>query len=622
MTVLLLAVPWLPTTPATTTPATTAYAQADERCFQETGYCISGAIRAYWERNGGLAVFGLPISPLRTETVEGTWTGPVQWFERDRLEDHGANGVLAGRLGAHRLNAAGDGWWRGEQRVSAEAVPFDCNYSVQTGHSLCEPFLSYWLDNGGLERFGYPITEPLTTTIDGWSGTVQYFERRRLELHEGGTVLLGRLGSEVLERSGEPAICSAGVVEDLRESFEQTPFRDVLGCPQQAYQQVEAQVQPFDGGQMIGVDLDDAGLVVYALYTLSTDGAAVPAQRIYQGNQTADTPVPAAPAPPAGRPAPWQGFARVLQDDPELQQALGWPTAAAGAQPVTLQRFSDGALLWLHTSDTVYALGPARQQAHTFARPLPATAAPAEVELLEGIPAPALGGDLVVRTRSIDFYRLPGGMESEAILWISQQAEEAIAVTTRRMGTHGLNGRIAIRFEPALTGPCAYRGLTLSSERTILLYYEPGTNPMRVVALLAHEFVHQLQQDYYGAPHLVSDTILLEGMATWASSDYYQTDDGRPEYHVAAKEALNSGTLLPLTTDLNQDCRTSTRNHIYEQWASFFAYLLETYGREKIDAVYVDSRGRAPGSANFQGVYGKSLAELEAAWIAWLAEQP
>ena len=37
----------------------------DQRCFPETGQCISGNIRAFWQNNGGLAVFGYPITALR-----------------------------------------------------------------------------------------------------------------------------------------------------------------------------------------------------------------------------------------------------------------------------------------------------------------------------------------------------------------------------------------------------------------------------------------------------------------------------------------------------------------------------------------------------------------------------
>jgi hypothetical protein len=181
-------------------------AQTAERCFEETGYCISGVIREYWERNGGLAVFGYPITPLREETIEGIWTGPVQWFERDRLEDHTADGqgVLAGRLGAKLLVLQGRPWMTFPQ--VNEAAP-GCRYFPETRHAVCEPFLSYWQNNGGLERFGYPITEAQEETIEDWTGTVQYFERRRMEHHleNRGTqfeVLLGLLGREVLNYEG------------------------------------------------------------------------------------------------------------------------------------------------------------------------------------------------------------------------------------------------------------------------------------------------------------------------------------------------------------------------------------------------------------------------------------
>src|SRR5262249_43386956 len=151
------------------------------------------------ERNGGLAIFGYPISDLATETVEGTWTGPVQWFERDRLEDHGAEGVLAGRLGARYLELTNSPWqWfpQGQQARQEGWQVF-----TQTGHSLCEPYLSYWRNNGGLERFGYPVTQPIYETVEGKKFQVQYFERRRMEIHPelpGSPILLGLLGRAVL----------------------------------------------------------------------------------------------------------------------------------------------------------------------------------------------------------------------------------------------------------------------------------------------------------------------------------------------------------------------------------------------------------------------------------------
>lgn len=251
----------------------------------------------------------------------------------------------------------------------------------------------------------------------------------------------------------------------------------------------------------------------------------------------------------------------------------------------------------------------------------PPTETPAPPPLLPGVPAPILTGELAMRTYSIDFYRLPGGLSASTIQALAIPAEYAIISGTLKMNS-GLKGRIAIRFEPPQTGPCAIRGLTLSGERTIRMFYEPDADPNRVLAILAHEFIHQLQHDYYGVPeHFRSDIILLEGMAVWASSPYFLAEDGRPLYHVRTQQARRDGTLLPLTTSLDADCRTTTRVNIYDQWGSFVEYLLLTYGREKLDAAYRDSRGRPAGSANYRGVYGKPLSQLEAEWIEWLATE-
>jgi hypothetical protein len=83
-----------------------AQAPSDQRCFPETSQCISGRIRTFWEQNGGLPVFGYPITPQRPETTpSGTFES--QWFERTRLELHSENqppyDVLLGRAGDIRL---------------------------------------------------------------------------------------------------------------------------------------------------------------------------------------------------------------------------------------------------------------------------------------------------------------------------------------------------------------------------------------------------------------------------------------------------------------------------------------------------------------------------------------
>ncbi len=59
----------------------------EQRCFSETGQCIEGRIREFWEQQGGLYVFGLPIAAQEEQLVEGRRL-QAQWFERTRLELH------------------------------------------------------------------------------------------------------------------------------------------------------------------------------------------------------------------------------------------------------------------------------------------------------------------------------------------------------------------------------------------------------------------------------------------------------------------------------------------------------------------------------------------------------
>jgi len=187
-------------------------AQNDQRCFEETGFCISGRIREYWEQNGGLPIFGLPITPQRQELIEGQPL-QVQWFERNRLELHPENqppyDVLLGRLGVDVLQQQGQDW-----QSFAKSPPQDgCLYFADTGHNVCGEILEAWQSQGleqdgvsGFSRaehtalFGLPLSGVIEETLsDGQVYQVQYFERARFELHPENEppyhVLLGLLGS-------------------------------------------------------------------------------------------------------------------------------------------------------------------------------------------------------------------------------------------------------------------------------------------------------------------------------------------------------------------------------------------------------------------------------------------
>jgi plastocyanin len=75
--------------------------------FDETGHNLGGRFREYWEENGGLAVFGYPLSEEFMETLDGK-PYRVQYFERVRFEYHPENqppyDVLLGQFGREVLD--------------------------------------------------------------------------------------------------------------------------------------------------------------------------------------------------------------------------------------------------------------------------------------------------------------------------------------------------------------------------------------------------------------------------------------------------------------------------------------------------------------------------------------
>ncbi len=85
---------------------------------------------------------------------------------------------------------------------ASQAVEQQC--FEQTGFCIEGRFLSYWLQNGGLAVFGYPlgIGEDVYNQDSQQSFWTQHFERARFELHPElpapYDVLLGRLGDDLL----------------------------------------------------------------------------------------------------------------------------------------------------------------------------------------------------------------------------------------------------------------------------------------------------------------------------------------------------------------------------------------------------------------------------------------
>jgi len=207
-------------TPATRIPAFPS--TPERRYFPETGHSLSHGFKAFWERSGGLPIFGYPLTEEFSE-INADLGKPftVQYFERQRFEYHPELAgtpyeVQLGRLGVEDAKRRGLLGHPAFQPIPASAVSGDCWFFPETGHAVCGRFLAYWRSYGlefgdpgisfreSLALFGYPISEPFTDPVTGL--TIQYFERARFEYHpenpEPYQVLLGLLGRDLVRAKG------------------------------------------------------------------------------------------------------------------------------------------------------------------------------------------------------------------------------------------------------------------------------------------------------------------------------------------------------------------------------------------------------------------------------------
>ena len=332
-----------------------------QRCFAQTGQCVAGAILDYWEKNGGLTVFGYPITALDTEWNNDHWNGPTQWFERDRIEDHATDGqgVLAGRLGAQYLDMAG--------RPTANFPKADpsnpqagCRYFAETGHSLCGKFLEYWSKNGGLSRFGYPVSEPINEELATWGGTAQYFERRRMELHpeNAGTpyeVLLGLLGRDL-------QVAMTGGCAETISSLQKTAlaFGEGFSCAG-PFPLINVPIveQQFERGQMIWVQA--AGTSQGRIYVIfyDTNRSRLVYKYFYDTWREGDA-NSSGETPPSGKVEPIGGFGKVWRENPFVRDTLGWAVTTEAANRGHVQYFRSGnhrssnQMIYRSSSDRVF----------------------------------------------------------------------------------------------------------------------------------------------------------------------------------------------------------------------------------------------------------------------------
>ncbi len=224
--------------------------------------------------------------------------------------------------------------------------------------------------------------------------------------------------------------------------------------------------------------------------------------------------------------------------------------------------------------------------------PLPAAAAPQQIVL----------------------HTMDGAYTDEQLGALEEPLADALRYVQERTGIT-LKAPVTVQFSNEQG--CSLSGVAYTKERRIVLFVCPDTELRRATAILAHEFVHQLAADHYGAPHYDADLILSEGLAQWGMGKYALGE--YPDFRTLVQKEYPYD-LLPLALDSREVESFVILRHVYDQWASYVEWIIATEGRTALDDLYTGGNGRRPGSAPYERVLGMPLDTAEQEWKAWIQQ--
>ena len=162
--------------------------------FDETGHNVCDRFLDFFHARGGSDIFGFPITE---QFFYGGYL--VQYFQRVRMEYHPENPpdyqVQLGLLGDHFAPSEKKAPIPESERPKSNDR--ERKYFAETGHSVGFSFLKFYNKNGGLDVFGYPVTEFILEN----GRFVQYFQRALMEWNPNGTAIeLHDLGTLWIEQ--------------------------------------------------------------------------------------------------------------------------------------------------------------------------------------------------------------------------------------------------------------------------------------------------------------------------------------------------------------------------------------------------------------------------------------
>jgi len=223
-----------------------AKSMAGGRFYPETGHSLEAQFVDFFDASGGVDILGFPITdgfvdPQSNRLIQYTENARMEWVNDDSGGGHAILRPLGEMMG---------GWQPPVDRSSVDSR--GCRYYEQTGHSICYAFLDFFDAHGGLDLFGYPISE-FTLQDDR---IVQNFQRFRLDWYPEAAapnqVQVAPLGREQFDESGYS--------QDLLRPAARGPDGDYRVTQLQTSASVMYPVLPQAGQQRIYIVVRDQNL--------------------------------------------------------------------------------------------------------------------------------------------------------------------------------------------------------------------------------------------------------------------------------------------------------------------------------------------------------------------------
>lgn len=153
----------------------------------------------------------------------------------------------------------------------------------------------------------------------------------------------------------------------------------------------------------------------------------------------------------------------------------------------------------------------------------------------------------------------------------------------------------------------ALRGRSFSAARRFFFLHDGTGNAADQQYIATHEMTHLFSWNVFGRP---VSAMLSEGVAVYTGMTLIADSDHLPPEHFCAAYHT-AGELPRVSSNLRFSGHIRDLDNYYAA-GCFVTYLIESYGPEKFGALYP--------TGDYAGVYGKSLATLEAEWTADLEE--